>query len=147
MVLFFGLENTNRTYVPTSKALNMLHGTLFVVFVVNTLFMLFSGILTCNSISCAYLLAVYTVNIPSTAYCLFLTAANVLIEHLVLFFGLENTNRTFVPTFKALNMLDGTFFVVCLLVNTLFVLFWGILTLNCISRKYLVALYTVNTSR
>ena len=68
-------------------------------------------------------------------------------QPLVLFFCLEKSNRTFVSTFKALNMLDGTLFVVLLLVNMLFLLFWRILTLNCISRKYLVAVYTVNTPR
>ena len=64
---------------------------------------------------------------------------------MVLFFGIENTNRTFLLTFKGLNMLDSTLFVVCLFVIMLFVLFWGILTLNYISCKCLVAVYTVNT--
>ena len=65
----------------------------------------------------------------------------------MLFFGLQNTNRTFFATFKALNMLDGTLFVVFLLLNMLYWLFRGILTLNWISRKYLDPVYTVNTPR
>ena len=68
-------------------------------------------------------------------------------QPLVFFSGLEKTNCTFVPTSKALNMLDGTLFVVFMLVNMLFLLFWGSLTLNCISRIYLVAVYTRNTPR
>ena len=63
----------------------------------------------------------------------------------MLCFGLQNINRTFVPTLKGLNMLDGALFVVCLLVNTLFLLFCGIFTWNCISHTYLVAVYTLNT--
>ena len=58
----------------------------------------------------------------------------------MLFFGLENSDRTFVPTFKALNMLDGILFVV-------FLVFRDILTVNWISRKYLDAVYTVDTGR
>ena len=78
LVLFFGFGKTTRTFLPTSKPLNILDCALFVVYLVpNTLFLLFCGILTCNCISCAYLVAVYTVNTPSTAYCLFLTAENV----------------------------------------------------------------------
>ena len=65
----------------------------------------------------------------------------------MLFFGLENSNCTFFATFKAINMLDGTLLVVFLLLNMLYRLFRGILTLNWISRKYLHAVYTVNTPR
>ena len=78
MVLFFAFRKITRTFFSTSKPLNILDGALFVVcFLLNTLFLLFCGILTCNCISCAYLVAVYTVNTPSTPYCLFLTAENV----------------------------------------------------------------------
>ena len=78
MVLFFGLGKTTRTFSRTWIPLNILVGAFFVVcFVLNTLFLLFCGILACNCISCAYLLAVYTVNKPSTPYCLFLTTENV----------------------------------------------------------------------
>ena len=41
-------------------------------------------------------------------------------------------------------MLDGTLFVVCLLLNNLFVLFSSILTCNCIRQTYLVAVYPLN---
>ena len=78
MVLFFGLGKTKRTFFLTLKPQNILHGALFVVyFLLNTLFLLFSGILTCNCIRCAYLVRVYTVNTSSTPYCLFLTTENV----------------------------------------------------------------------
>ena len=147
MVLFFGLENTNRTFLPTFKALNMLDGTSFVVFlVVNMLFLLFWGILSLNCISSAYLVTVYTVNTPTTPYCLSLTAENV-----PLTFGVVLRSSKHQPYhcsyFQALNMLHGILFVFFQLLNMLFLLFWGILTLNCISRKYLVAVYTVNTPR
>ena len=66
---------------------------------------------------------------------------------LMLGFGIEKVDRTFVPTLKPLNMLGGTLFVVCFLENTLFLLFTGILTCNCINRTFLVAIYTVNTPR
>ena len=78
-MLFFGLENTNRTFVLTFKGLNMLDSTLFVVCLLEVmLFLLFSGILTLNYISCKCLVEVYTVNTPSTPYCCFLTSENVL---------------------------------------------------------------------
>ena len=78
MVSFFGFGKTTRTCFPFLKPLNILNGELFVVsFLLNTLFRLFCGFLTCNCISCAYLVAVSTVNRPSTRYCLFLTAKNV----------------------------------------------------------------------
>ena len=54
----------------------------------------------------------------------------------MLWFGLQNINRTFVPTSKPLNMLGGTLFVICLLLNTLFLLFCSILTCNFISGTY-----------
>ena len=77
-MLFFGFGETTATSFRTSKPLNILDGGLFVVyFLLDTLFLLFCGILSCNCISCAYLVAVYTVNTPSTAYCLFGTAENV----------------------------------------------------------------------
>ena len=78
MVLFSGFGKTTCTFFPTSNPPNILDGSLFVVyFVLNTLFLLFCGILTSSCISCAYPVAVYTVNTPSTRYCLFLTAENV----------------------------------------------------------------------
>ena len=78
MVLFFGFGKTTRTLFPTSKPLNILHRALFVVsFVLNTLFLVFCGILTCNCITCAYLVAVYTVNTRSTRYCWLLMDENV----------------------------------------------------------------------
>ena len=78
MVLFFGFGKTKRTFLPTSKPLNILDCALFVVyFVLNTLFLLFRGILTCNCISCAYLVGVYTASTPRTPYCLFSTTENV----------------------------------------------------------------------
>ena len=77
-VLWFGLDNINRTFVPTSKPLNMLDRALFVVcLLANTLFLFFSCILTCNCIRCTYLVAVYTLNTPATPCCLALTAENV----------------------------------------------------------------------
>ena len=78
MVLFFGFRKTTRTFFPTSKPLNILDGALFVVcFLLNTLFLLFCGILTCNCISCAYPVAVSTLNTLRRPYCLFLRAENV----------------------------------------------------------------------
>ena len=77
-MLFFGFGKTTHTFFRTSKHLNILDGALFVVyFLLNTLFLFFSGILTCNCISCAYVVAVYSINTPSTPYCLFLPAENV----------------------------------------------------------------------
>ena len=78
MALFFGFCKTTHTFFPTSESLNILHEELFVVcFRLNTLFLLLCAFLTCNCISCGHPLAVYTVNRPSTPYCLFLTAENV----------------------------------------------------------------------
>ena len=92
MVLFFGFGITTRTFSPTSKPLNILDGAFFVVyFVLNTLFKLFCGILTCNCISCAYLIAVYSVNTPNTAYCFVLTAENVPLTFGVVLRSLKHT--------------------------------------------------------
>ena len=78
MVLFFGFGKTTQTFFPTQKHLNILDGALFVVyFLISTLFLLFSSILTCSCISCAYPVALYNVNTPSTPYFLFLTDENV----------------------------------------------------------------------
>ena len=96
MVLLFGFGITTRTFFPTWKPLNILDGALFVVcFLLNTLFLIFCGILTCNCISCAYLVAVYTVNTPSTPYCLFLTAENVPLTFGVVFWLLKNDAHLF----------------------------------------------------
>ena len=78
LVLFYGFGKTTRTFFPTSKPVNILDGALFVVcFLLNTLFLLVCGILSCNCISCVYHVAVYTVTTPTTPYCLLLTAENV----------------------------------------------------------------------
>ena len=74
----FGLQNVNRSFVRTWEPLNMLDGTLlFVSLLINRLLLLFSGILTCNIIRRNYLVAVHTLNTPSTPCCLFLTTENV----------------------------------------------------------------------
>ena len=44
----------------------------------------------------------------------------------MLSFGVEKINRTFFLSSKPLNVLGGTFFVVCSLVNTLFLLFFAV---------------------
>ena len=96
LVLFFRFGKTTRTFFQTSKPLNILVGALFVVcFLLNVLFLLFCGILTGNCISCAYLLAVYTVNTPSTPYSLFLTAENVPLTFGFVFWLSENQAHLF----------------------------------------------------
>ena len=78
LVFCFGLQNINRTFVRFSISRNKIERDLFVVrLLVNMLFLQFSGILTCNYISCTYLVAVYILNTPSTPCCLFLTTENV----------------------------------------------------------------------
>ena len=147
LVLLFGFRKTTRTFFPTSKPENILDGALFVnYFLLNTLFLLFCGILTCNCISCAYLAAVYTVNTPSTPYCLFLTAENVPLTFGLVLWLWKNKAHLF-PISKPLNILDGTSFVVYFLLNTLFLLFCGILTCSCIICAGLFAVYTANTKR
>ena len=143
--MFFGFGKTTHNFFPTSKPLNILDGALFVnYFRLNTLFLLFCGILTCNCISCAYLAAVYTVNTPSTSYCLFSTVENVSLAFGVFLWLWKNKAHLF-PTSKPRNILDGAFFVVYFLLNTLFLLFCGISSCNCISCPCLVAVYTVKT--
>ena len=113
-------------------------------------FVLFSCNSTCKYVDRTYPVAVYTLKTPS---------ANYLFIYLFIFFNrwkcsinfwcsasaFKTPTVPFVPTSKALNMLDWALFVVCLLVDTLFLLFSGILTCNCISRTYLVAVYALNT--
>ena len=78
---FFALEKPRAPFFPSSKPLNILDDELFVVyFPLNTLFLLFCGILSCSCISCAYPVAVYNVNTQGTPYCLFLTAENVVLR-------------------------------------------------------------------
>ena len=133
MVLFFGLENTNRTFVPTFKVLNMLDGTLFVVFlVVNMLFLLFWAILSLNCISRKYLVAVYTVNRPSTPYCLFLTSQNVLLDFRFVLWLWKNHAHLF-SNFENSKYVNGALFVVYFVLNTLSLVFWRFLTCNWIS--------------
>ena len=62
----------------------------------------------------------------------------------MLSFGIQNINCTLVLTSKTLNMLCGTLFVVCVLVNRWFVLFFGILICNRIRGTYLVAVYLLS---
>ena len=64
----------------------------------------------------------------------------------MLWFGIQNIRRTLVLTSKHLNMWGVTFFVVCLVVNTWFVLFSGILTCSSISSTYVVVVSSLNTS-
>ena len=141
LVFCFGLQNMNRAFVPTSKPLNMLDGTLLFVFLlVNRLFVLSSGILTCNCIRRTYLLSV------DTHTFLFVSNGWKCFHYCLVFcFGLQNINRTFVPFSIPRNMMDRGLFVVRLLVNTLFLLFSGILSSICIRRTYLVAVYTLKT--
>ena len=40
-------------------------------------------------------------------------------------FGLQNLNRTFLLTSKPLNMWGSTLFIVCVVLNTLFLLFYA----------------------
>ena len=96
MVLFLRFRKTTCTFFPTSEPLNNLDGALFVVyFLLNTLLLLVCGFLTCNCISCAYLVAVFTINTPSTPYCLFLTAENVPLTFGFVLWLWENHARLF----------------------------------------------------
>ena len=148
MVFFFGFGKTTGTFCQTWKPLYILDCALFVVyFLPNMLFLLVCGNLTGNCISYAHLVAVYTVKYTKHTLLFVFNDWKSSINLWCCSSVFENTDRTFLPTFKALNMLDGTLFVVFLLVNMLFLLFWGILTLNIFSRKDLVAVYTLNTPR
>ena len=143
LVLCFGLQNINRNFVPTSKPLNMLGGTLFVAcFLASRFFLLFSSILTSNCINRTYLVAVYTLNTGNTPCCLFVRTKKVPFIFHAMIWTSKQQQDTF-PSSKPQNMLDGTLFVVCLPLNTLFVLFSGILICNCIRRIF--AVYTQNT--
>ena len=78
MVLCFCLKNSNRTFVRTSKPLNMSDCALFVFcFLVKKLYLLFLSILTCNWIRRTYHVAIYTLNTRSTPCSFFLAAENV----------------------------------------------------------------------
>ena len=77
-MLWFWLQNINDTIFWSSKPLNMIHGTLFVnCWPLNTLFLLFSGVLNFNCIWRIYLFALYTLNTPSTPCCLSVITENV----------------------------------------------------------------------
>ena len=134
-------------FFPTSKPLNILHGALFLVcFLLNTLFLLFCGFLTCNCISCAYLVAVQTINTQSTPYCLFLTAENVTLTFGFVFWLWKKHAHLF-SNFETSKYLRWRLFIVYFVLNTLFLLFCGFLSCNCISCAYPFSVYTVNTPR
>ena len=81
LMLRFGLENINRTIFSSSKHLNILAETWFVVCLpLNAFFLLISGISKRKYINYTYLVAVSSVNRASTRYCLFLTAENVVLS-------------------------------------------------------------------
>ena len=147
MVLFYGFGKTTRSFFPTLKPLNILDEAFFVVwFLLNTLFLLFCSILTCNCISCAYLLAVYTVNTPSTPYCLFLTTENVPLTFGFVLWSWKH--QPYLCSYFQSSKYVRRYLVCCLYACKYAIsAFWGFLTLNWISRKYLVAVYTVNTPR
>ena len=44
----------------------------------------------------------------------------------MVYFGIQNINRTFLCTSKPINMLGSTLFVGCLLLNTMFLLFFTV---------------------
>ena len=120
-------------------------GTLFVVsWSLNIFFLPFCCIWTCKYIKDSYRLAVGTLNTPSTPYLFVDNCWKRDIYPFMLWFGLQNINRTFVVYWKVLSMVVATSFVVCLLLNCLFVLFWYILSCNCISGAYLVAVSPLN---
>ena len=63
----------------------------------------------------------------------------------MLWFGLQSSNRTFVLTSKALNILGNTLLVVYFVLNRWFLLGCGILIYNCFSGVYLVDLSSRKT--
>ena len=106
----------------TSKNIN---GILFFVwYTLNIFFLLFSGALSWKCVNHTFSVAVSTVD--TTEHTLFLCLYPLKSQHLLfmLSFGLQNINRTVLLSSKPLNKLDGTFVVVCLLLNTLFVHFF-----------------------
>ena len=74
----------------------------------------------------SYLVSVYTLNIqrPHLISLFKTTKTKTFAVHVT--FGVENINHTFFLTLKPLNMLSSTLFVVCLLLNTLFLLFFQV---------------------
>ena len=119
-------------WVSTLASKNI-SGTLFdLCLSLNAFFLPFSGILTGKYTKHTYHVAVSTLNTRSTSYCLFLTAENApLIFHAVVY---PSKHQPYLCS-----NFQTSKYVVCFFVNTLFVLFSGILTCNCISRTYLVA--------
>ena len=96
LMLWFGLQNINVTIFPSSKHQNMLDGTWFVVCSpLNAFFVFISSILTSKYINYTYLFAVYTVNRPSTPYRLFLTAKNVPLTFIFVFWLWKNHGHLF----------------------------------------------------
>ena len=119
--------------VKTLASTKSTSDTLFVVWLsLDTFFLPFSGIFTCNYMKHTCPVAVYTLNTPSTPSCLFLTAENLLLTfHAVVWPSKHRRYLCF--NFQSFN------FLICLLANSLFLLFCGILTCNCTNRTYLVA--------
>ena len=100
----FNFQNINRTFLLTSKHLNMLGCTLFIVsFPLNKLFLLFFQffvfvpfccILTRKSINHTYLVEVYTLNNPKAFCFFFYNHQKRNIYHFLISFRLPNINRT-----------------------------------------------------
>ena len=165
-MLWFGLQKINGTIFPSSKPRNMLDDILFVVFSsLIKFFVIFSFILTCKYINHDYPVPVYTLNTLTTPYYFFLTAENVPLTFLVVLWLSKHQPylcsnfeiSKYVQTYLVCGLLVwfwkdyflcflviSAFSLVCLLVNTLFLLFSGILRFNCIKRILPFAVYTLN---
>ena len=109
--------------------------TLFVVCLsVNMFFVPFSGILTCKCINDSYPVAVYTLNTRRIPYCLFLTTENVPFIFDAAVWTSKHQGYLF-------SILKTSKYVLCLILNTSFLLVCCNLICNCMSGTYVVAVY------
>ena len=132
-MLSCGFLNFNGTFLLNCKTANMLGGTLFILcLLLNTFFLL-----------------VFAVYLGITSAAPIVLHFNLEKQHLpfTMSFGLRNTNRTFVLLLKSLKVLGGTLFVVCLPLNTLFLLFFAVQLLIASAVSILLHLTSKNIIR
>ena len=139
----FGGQNINRTFCFSSKRLNMLGGTLFVVcFLLNTLFLLFFAVELIIASALVICWRLTRKNIFRTLLLSFWPLLTFFNAHDLLRKGYCNLPVRTLTSKKV----DGTLFVVWSSLNKFLLPFSGTLTWKCMHDTFPVPVYTVETS-
>ena len=110
------------------------------------IFLFFSSIFSLKCINTTYIFPVYT--LKYTKGTSFLSLSPLKPSHIpfMLAFGIQNINQSFFLTSKPLDILLGTLFVVCLPLNTLFLLFFSVQVVIASAAQILLHFHRKKTS-